>query len=201
MNPKKKKCKGNGVTKGYGCSTLTLYRTLGLCSKCYPNWLLNSEAGKERLSRAINPIVKKRKEQEDFAKEYQDRKKLGYLLTNAKNACHEYIKLRDKGKPCISCGAFWSADFQAGHFYKAETYSTMRFLENNIFGQCRQCNMYKDGNESMYRVGLMNRYGEEFVRQIDEIALKDKLQVAKWDREKLEEIRNYYKQRIKELKH
>ncbi len=130
-------------------------------------------------------------------KEKKDRKKLTTLLKSVKNTCHEYIRLRDKGKPCISCGTQWHQEFQAGHFYKAETFSTIKFNELNIHGQCVQCNIRKDGNNSEYTVRLPDRIGFKDFEHLNYLASIDKKTNFKWERENLIEIRKYYRGKIK----
>jgi len=201
IKPKEKKCKGIGITQGYGCGDLTLYRQNGLCKKkCYPSWLLESDAGKARLQKALLKVTKPRLDLEQAEREKKDRTKISYLLVNVRNICHEYIRERDRGLPCISCGGLWQSDHQAGHFYKAELYSTLKFDERNISNQCVGCNIRKDGNESGYRVGIMNRYGKEHLELLDELAATEKQTTHKWDRQELENTRNYYKEKLKKLK-
>lgn len=197
-----KKCKGTHKdTYGLGCGKINKYRKLGLgysdC-KCYSDFLLNTEAGISRLKKATLKVQKPRLELEKAELEHKTNKRLSYLLTNVKNACHNFIKKRDKGKPCISCGEPWHSDFQAGHFYKAELYSTLKFDETNIHGQCQGCNLFNDGNESGYRVGLIERYGKEYVDELDKKALLEKSSQHKWDRFNLNKVRDYFKEKLKE---
>lgn len=198
---KPKKCKGTGVAGGHGCGKETIHRTHGLgMSCCYANWLLNSEKGREKLNRATIKVTKPRMDLEKAETEKKDRTKLSYLLTNVKNTCHEYVRTRDKGKNCISCNTLWNSDFQAGHFFKAELFSTLKFDEYNINGQCRGCNLFSDGNESGYRVGILNRFGKEILDYLDELAQLEKQKTHQWSREQLEFIRQEYKEKLKSLK-
>lgn len=199
IKTKAKKCKGTGKAIGYGCGKLTAHRQFGLGKMCcYPDWLLNSENGKIYLEKITLKITKPRLDLQQAKKESKQNKSLSYLIQNTVNICHEFIRLRDKGKSCISCGEPWHSDFQAGHFYKAELYSSLKFDETNINGQCQGCNLYKDGNESGYRVGLIKRYSKGYLDLLDSKALLDKKKVFKWDRVKLKEIQDYYKKKIKE---
>ena len=201
IEPKEKPCKGEGIAKGYGCGKMTKYRVYGLGKMCcYADWLLNSENGKIKLAKAQLKATKPRREFEQFKKERKKRMSLQTLLDSVKKVCHEYIRLRDKGKPCISCGTPWHQDFQAGHFYKAELFSTIKFHEFNIHGQCVQCNIRKEGNESEYRVNLPQRIGKENFDHLNHLAVIDKKTDFKWDRETLIEIRKYYREKIKKLK-
>jgi len=200
---KYKECKAQNKAFGFnGCGKMVVaqMRKFGLCTHCYGKWLYSTDKGKEVLSKAILKVQRPRIELEKAKEESKSNKSLSYLLINVRNICHEYIRLRDKGKNCISCDEPWHNEFHACHFYKSELYSSLRFDENNIFGGCPKCNLFMDGNESGFRVGLINRYSKGFVDLIDSKALLDKKLNHKWDRFALEEIREYYKQKLKELK-
>jgi len=197
-----KRCKGTSKAINYGCNEFQEERIFGLGKKCgcYKEWLLNTPEGADYLKSVTFKISKPRIDLENAQFERKDRVKLGHLLSNTKNICHEYIRLRDKGKDCVSCGIQYLEDFQAGHFYKAELYSNLKYDEFNISGQCRQCNLRKEGNESGYRAGIIQRYGFEHLRYLDEKAKSYKQNNFEWDRTQLVEIRDYYKQKLKELK-
>lgn len=106
-----------------------------------------------------------------------------------------FIRMRDKGKPCISCGAF--TDLQAGHFFSAGHYTHLRFNEDNVWGQCVRCNYHLHGNQAEYRIGLIKRIGEEKVKQLE---IKAQLRsVNRYSRFELELLCNYYKEKIKSL--
>lgn len=191
IEAKKKKCKGTGQAKGYGCGQLTFHRVYGLCKmKCYPDWLLNSDAGKAKLQKSILKASKPRLELEKAKTARKEQNTLKSLLTNVRMQLHAYIRQRDKGKPCISCGGQWNDTFQAGHFYKAELYSNLKFDKDNIHSQCQGCNLFNEGNESGYRVGLINRYGKEFVDALDKKAQSYKKESFKWDIEELKKIKS-----------
>lgn len=200
---KEKKCSGKTKAQGFkGCGKMTKVEFLkyGLCKSCYPDFLLSDERGKVIMQKAIIHASKPRLQQEKNKSELQaaekfkkDRDKLNYLLVNVGNECHKFVRKRDEFKPCISCGTSYNTNFQAGHFYKAQLFSNLKFNENNIHGQCPQCNLLKEGNESGYRVGLLQRYGQGFVNNLDSLAQHYKKNVFSWEREELEEIRNYFK--------
>lgn len=201
IKPKPKPCKGTtNDTKGYGCGEHTLHRVYGLCKmKCYPDWLLNTEPGRLKLEKATLKATKPRRDLEQAAKERKEKNSLGWLLENVKNACHKYIRKRDSGLPCISCGQEWKPSFQAGHFYKAELYSNLKYDEDNVHGQCQKCNLRDEGNESGYRVGLLKRHGQEFLNALDKKAEEYKKENFKWDREELKKIRTEYNIKYKKL--
>lgn len=201
IEPKKKKCKGTGPAKGYGCGEMTYHRHYGLCkSKCYPDWLLNSELGKIKMKKAYLRAAKPRKELERAYSLKKNDRSLGWLKINVRTIFHDYVKERDKGKPCISCDAPWHSDFQAGHFYKAELFSSLKYNEFNVHGQCPGCNLFKDGNHQEYSVRLEKRIGKKAYLELQELARMDKQTNFKWDKTELKGVREYYKDKIKALK-
>lgn len=196
---KQKKCRGVGPAKGFdACGELKYPHRYGLCSSCFSLWLLTTENGKMVLGRASIKATSDRIGLEQASKEKKERLGLTTLLNSVKEVCHRYIRLRDWGKPCAACGTPYSPDFHASHCYKAELYSSLRFNEFNIHGGCIKCNLYKDGNVDVYKVRLPMIIGAERAKELEELASLDQNNF-KWDREKLREIREYYKKKIKEL--
>jgi len=64
-------------------------------------------------------------------------------LESAQTQFNRYIRLRDAGKPCISCKEPLPNDisrFDAGHFRTRASCPELRFDERNVYGQCRPCN-------------------------------------------------------------
>jgi hypothetical protein len=112
------------------------------------------------------------------------------LIAKAVKRFNKYIRERDKGKPCISCG---SDKFDhAGHYYAGNAAPSIRLDEDNVHGQCAGCNLFKHGNLIGYRKGLVERYGEDFVRVLDIKFDAYKRDGWKWEREYLENIINKY---------
>lgn len=63
-------------------------------------------------------------------------------LTREADRVHSlYIRLRDKGNPCITCKTPWQENFQCGHFMSRRHLNT-RWIEKNSHAQCPQCNLY-----------------------------------------------------------
>ena len=191
IKPKEKPCKGTtSETKGLGCGIPTFHRVYGLCkSKCYPQWLMETEAGKIKMQKAILKATQPRKDFEKAKDTRKEQNTLKNLLINVRMQLHAYIRKRDIGKPCISCGVQWNDSFHCTHFYKSEMYSNLRFDVDNLHGGCPKCNLFLDGNESGYRVGLLNRYGKEFVDALDQKAIQYKKESFKWDISELKAIK------------
>jgi hypothetical protein len=94
-----------------------------------------------------------------------NQKDKGYWKVRVKTECHKYIRARDKGLPCISCGITYG-QFQAGHF-KPGTHSITRYNTDNINAQCSQCNEKKSGNLTEYRIGLVKKIGLKRVKWLE----------------------------------
>jgi len=113
----------------------------------------------------------------------------------AQQTFNKYIRLRDQGNNCISCGKKPKKE-NAGHFYSAGTHTAVRFDERNVHLQCEHCNSYLSGNLLMYRDNLLIKLGyEEFER-----LTVDAMLTRKYTREELKEIINTYKLKIKSFK-
>lgn len=121
--------------------------------------------------------------------------KLSTRKRAAKEACHEYIRLRDRGKPCICCGEPLGDDIHAGHFWESGNFSFIRYHEDNIHGQKSHCNTFKGGDSGFYRQNLIDRIGVERVQWLDDNRSKKIKRSADCYRE----IEEYYKQKLKEL--
>ena len=198
---KPKPCKGTGLARGYGCGVITKHRTYGLGNMCcYANWLLTSENGKIKLAKATIKAVKPREDFEDYKKERKNKRSLRQAKESTKKIVHEYVRLRDKGKPCVSCLQPWNDEHQAGHANKAELFETLKYNLHNINGQCVGCNIHKDGNLEGYFVNLPKRIGKAEFDELMRLASIDKQFSKVWNFENLSEIRVHVKKLIKDLK-
>jgi hypothetical protein len=79
---------------------------------------------------------------------------------------NQYIRLRDKDLPCVSCGVFNCEEFHAGH-YLPTTFQVLRFNEFNVWKQCSRCNTHLRGNITAYRIELINRIGLTEVEKLE----------------------------------
>ena len=104
-----------------------------------------------------------------------------------------FIRTRDQGKPCISCGKY--KKLEAGHFYPAHNHSEVRFDEHNVNGECKQCNNYSGEHLIGYEKRLISRIGQEAVDKIHFKVQVAKRTSYKWDRFSLIEIIETYKQK------
>ena len=185
MKPKKRKCKNKGCNNSF-----EQYNSL--ISWCSP------KCGFE-----ISQVKLKEKE----VKEWKQRKKslkekvktLSQYEQEAKASFQHWIRLRDKDLPCISCGKYNTTDWSGGHYFPAGIYSGLIFYEKNCHKQCNShCNMYLSGNLLEYRKGLIKRYGEDYVKELE--FLSDSKRLYKYTKKELIGIKLKYDILIKEMK-
>ena len=153
------------------------------------------------VSRQVAQKKATKKAQEDRKK---TREKLDAMRTKpqlvkvAQTAFNAFVRARDANKPCISCGKPPSTETNqtdAGHFRSVGSAPHMRFVEDNIHGQCKHCNQYLAGNVLAYRKGLIERIGLERVEQIE----SDQT-MRKYTKEGLQEIAKHYNAETRRLK-
>lgn len=134
-------------------STFTPQRLMAqVCSPICARRLVDAKKAAEKAQ------IKARKE---AIKTYSEWK------ADAQKAVNEYVRLRDQGKPCISCQKSWDTTFQAGHYRSRGAAPQLALDPRNIAGQCVQCNLHKHGNQAAFRLGLIEREGVAHVEAIE----------------------------------
>jgi hypothetical protein len=112
----------------------------------------------------------------------------------AQAAFNAYIRARDDGRGCISCGVVTGArsltggGFDAGHYLTVGARPELRFDEENCHKQCKRCNQHLHGNLVSYRVGLVQRLGPAAVER-----LEGPHEPKKYDVAALRQIRDHYR--------
>jgi hypothetical protein len=118
----------------------------------------------------------------------------GYQLKQAQAIFNSFIRARDVGQGCISCG-IKTGKFDAGHFISVgHGGNSTRFEEMNCHSQCVQCNSYKSGNVALYRVNLIKKIGLKNVEQLESTESPAKLSI-----DDIIEIKLKYKAKLKAL--
>lgn len=122
------------------------------------------------------------------------------LKKKAQTAFNAFIRARDSGKTCISCGNHLHSDlsggaFDCGHYRSIGSAPHMRFIEENAHGQCKHCNRHLAGNHVEYRKGLIARIGIKAVE-----AIEADTSTRKYTRENLIEIARHYRAEAKRLR-
>lgn len=112
---------------------------------------------------------------------------------------NRYIRLRDcKGQPgthCISCGKWTELErLHAGHYVHGKRVVT-RFDERNVNAECAGCNTFDSNHLISYRINLVNKIGEDGVKDIEGI----RFQPLKMSPTEIQEKTEDYKLKLKEL--
>jgi len=124
-----------------------------------------------------------------------EKKSTASLIKICVRWCHKYIRKRDEGLACISCGQYRT--LEAGHCFSGGKYPRLRFYEWNINGQCKQCNYYGSMETGItYRDTLIQRIGKEEFEKIQRIS-EDRTPF-KWDRFDLITKIEHYKTKYNE---
>ena len=126
--------------------------------------------------------------------------KLSKDLENTRIQTHSFIHLRDQGNNCISCPKINDGTFDAGHYFKAELYSSLKFNPDNIHLQCRKCNRYMEGNLNAYSIALKKKLGKTKFKELNDLSEAYLQSNFKWDRDELKQLRIKIRELKKQLK-
>ena len=117
-------------------------------------------------------------------------------LNDAQVPVNAYVRIRDEGKPCISCqNPIKNGSGEAGHYRSRKAASQLRFDLDNIHLQCHHCNVHLSSNAIEYRINLVKKIGAERVE-----ALENNNQEKRWTIEEAKDIKQKYTLLLKELK-
>lgn len=178
MKVKNKRCK---ICKD---SFLPQYSSLqATCTKpeCVVAWSKKTEEKKSK--REIKAMKERIKSVSQWRKELQQ-------------VFNTFIRLRDRGKPCISCGKALQGKYDAGHYYSVGSYPNLRFHDDNVHGQCVECNQHKHGNLLEYNEGILKRIGKSKLEELRSIRHERLSLPLDEIKEKIE----YYKKLINKMK-
>lgn len=118
--------------------------------------------------------VKKVKAVKEFDKTTRAMKKAAndldksFWQKKAQSKFNEFIRERDKNKPCISCHTTKNVKYDAGHYVPRGRSAALAFNEFNCHKQCSSyCNVNMSGNLIAYRSALVELYGIEKVEWLE----------------------------------
>lgn len=106
-------------------------------------------------------------ERQDTLKKRKAMRSMSELRKRAQRAFNAYIRERDLGEACISCGRHHEGQYHAGHYLTTAAHPELRYDPKNCHRQCAPCNNHLSGNLVEYRKGLIRRYGAELVEWLE----------------------------------
>ena len=168
MRPKKCKICRNSFTPKYSTTQMVCSP---ICAMAYT---------KQQEKKKWN---KEKKERKDALKTHSD------WLREVQTQFNRYIRLRDKNKPCISCGKPLVGKYDAGHYYSVGSTPELRFDADNVHGQCVACNQHLHGNLIDYTERLPLRIGDKRFEQLKSRRGK----IKKYSIEELKEMKAKYR--------
>lgn len=123
-------------------------------------------------------------------------KRRSEYMQEAQDAFNAWIRQRDAGQPCISCGTTADVQYCAGHYRTVGACPELRFEPLNVHRQCnKNCNLEKSGNIVEYRIRLVKKIGAEAVAW-----LEGPHEPKKYTIEDLQQIKAHYRALLRDLK-
>jgi len=150
------------------------------------------------LTSAAKDKARKAKEARERAEHRVAKEKVktkGEHAKEAQAAFNEFIRLRDKDLPCVSCGRHHEGKYDAGHFRTVGGNPALRFEPMNCAKQCVPCNRHKSGDIINFRLELIRRIGADKVDW-----LEGPHEPKRYTIEDLKEIKSTYRAKVRELK-
>ena len=140
--------------------------------------------------------AREKKERKEWREAKVKLKSRSDWLRESQAVCNKFIRLRDQGKPCISCDKPDDGSHQrhASHYRPTGNCSPLRFHEMNIHASCMQCNSHKSGNLIPYRGALVSLYGAELVEWME-----GQNQPFTWEIDDIKAVKEYYRLKIQAL--
>lgn len=143
-----------------------------------------------------------KKEQQEWKVEKQSikekHKSITWFINDARVVFQKWVRLRDANDGCISCGNKTATQYDAGHYFKAETITGLIFHPDNCHKQCsRPCNKDLAGDLINYRIALVKKIGEQRVHWMENNIAT--LRKYKFTKDELIEIKQFYQSKIDAL--
>lgn len=161
--------------------------------ECIEPWADEQQAKRERAeAKAVRAAAKV--ERAETRRRKEAIKTLADLKREAQQALNRWIvHVRDKDRPCISCGRHHDGAWHAGHYLSRGAAPQHALNPLNVWKQCAPCNTYLHGNQAAYRATLVQEIGQAAVE-----ALEQDNAPRKWTREELVAIRDEYRRKFNE---
>ncbi|CAM7774772.1 Protein NinG [Klebsiella michiganensis] len=164
MRAPRRRCKAPGCGAWFN---LTYSNVYWCCEEHKTQYLAHQREkqktkAKDRLKNKPVHHIRPRKETKKTKSQWRE---------EAQNAFNRYVRLRDAGKPCISCGCTPGEEFggsmDCGHYRTRGAASHLSFNLHNTAAQCVHCNRDRAGARKAFEQGLIERIGREKVEALN----------------------------------
>lgn len=120
---------------------------------------------------------------------------LKILKKLAQKLFNQFIRMRDKNLPCVSCGKIIGENevSHASHFRPA-TNSRLRYDERNVHRSCVKCNVFLSSNAIEYKKALIIKLGADIVEE-----LENTNDPYKYTKDELDNIITIYRKKLKDM--
>lgn len=159
-----------------------------------------------RAKEKVKAEAKRIKSQHEAEKEGRKRRQAKRIELKTKSqwrkeaqaAFNKYVRLRDEGLPCISCGRLpeqkYGGSMDCGHYRSRGAAAHLAFNLHNTAGQCVFCNRNQSGAQKEFEQGLIERIGAEKVE-----ALNNDNSTRKFDIPYLQRIKSIFTRKARQL--
>lgn len=138
---------------------------------CIVQWLDKHNALKAAKAKA-KLKADKAAERADDKRRKEKLKNRSDWMKEVKTAFHAFIRARDAGRPCICCGKPFEpqrpgGSVDAGHYLGVGAAPHLRFVENNVHAQRKNCNRPGGTTRASFRAGMIERIGLAAVESLE----------------------------------
>jgi hypothetical protein len=187
------------------------------CSHSHAVEFAMEKSAKQRERQAAKARKERETKEKEARKENRQRrmelKPESYWMRRAQDTFNSYIRARDSGLPCVSCGApahaveaaqGWKVGgaWDCGHYLSVGSHQELRFEPLNAHRQCKSCNGGA-GNYTRKNWQTASDYRDELIRRIglDKVEwLEGPHEPKRYRKDDYQQIEALYKQKLKELK-
>lgn len=169
--------------------------------ECVDAWIAR-QLVKQAAARKKKAEAAKKEERAQDRVQRESLKKFTKLRAEAQDAFNEFIRERDRDAGCFVCGKAFEFTagslggvMDAGHVRSRGAAGHLRFNEDNCHGECKECNSSFGAKPHEIEAGAVRRIG-----QVRFDALKNDNRPEKWTRDDMRQVRDTYREKLKQLK-
>jgi len=150
---------------------------------------------KHAYSKRSKGYEKQRKEnKKKLAERKESLKTNSDWAREAQTAVNLYVRIRDRGRLCISCDKPDVGKRDASHYRSVGACKQLRFNTFNIWASCHKCNTQLSGNLLEYRIRLVPKLGAARVDW-----LESQNEIARYSIDYLKRVKSIFNRRAKHL--